>query len=225
MNTVKLLLLGDSPSTTDFLHRFNRAAVARAVAAGTLSTPGTLEYVRECSISSSSNTTKIQVQVITRTKQLHETGELQCFEDNTGPAGIILIYDVTSGFSFEGVQKALLDLTLREELEDKSGECIQICVVGDTGILGFDAAERVVSGEEGRALAGRFGAGFVEVSTESGRDVDRVVEGVVRGCLGLGLGLKGDGISGEEEGEVREGSWNAGWGRALKGKISSIFRK
>ncbi|KAL4951605.1 hypothetical protein BDW69DRAFT_186240 [Aspergillus filifer] len=224
MHKVKLLLLGDAQSTTDFLYRFNRAAVARAFAKGTLAAPGTAEYTRECSISSIPSSGKVQV--ITRTKQFSETGDLQCFENHTPPTGIILLYDVTSPFSFEGVEKALLDLTLREELEDEDQEeSIRLCVVGDTGILGFDSAVRVVSVEEGRALAGRFGASFAEVSTESEREVDRVVLGVVRACLAL----SGAGMSGSGSGEIYEGSWSGNgkgdWGRSLTGKISRIFRK
>ena len=67
------------------------------------------------------------------------------------------------------MEKALLALTLREELEDEdgNGEEMRLCVVGDTGILGFDSAVRVVMPDEGRDLAGRFGATFAEVSTES----------------------------------------------------------
>ncbi|KAL4937735.1 hypothetical protein BDV06DRAFT_226672 [Aspergillus oleicola] len=205
MNKVKLLLLGDSQNTTDFLYRFNRAAVARAFAAGCVPASGTAEYARDCSVSSSS------VQVITREKRLNEVGELQCFEGGSPPDGIILIYDVTSPLSFEGVEKALLDLMLREEPE----EC-KLCVVADTGISGFEAAIRVVSADEGRALAGRFEGSFFEISTESDRDVDRVVLGVVRECLSL----TGDGLSGAE---TDEGSRH--WGRSLTGKISRILRK
>ncbi|KAL4961690.1 uncharacterized protein BDV14DRAFT_203578 [Aspergillus stella-maris] len=230
MNKVKLLLLGDSQNTTDFLYRFNRAAVARAFAKGTLAPPGTAEYTRECSISSNSSPSLStgKIQVTTRTKQLTETSNLQCFENHTPPSGIILLYDVTSPLSFEGVEKALLGLTLREELEDEDGsEEMRLCVVGDTGIGGFDSAVRVVTPEEGRTLAGRFGASFAEVSTESERDVDRVVFGVVRACLAL----TGDGMSGSGSGEIKEGSWSGSgrgqgdWGRSLSGKISRIFRK
>ncbi|KAL4955489.1 hypothetical protein BDW69DRAFT_182517 [Aspergillus filifer] len=203
MSKVKLLLLGDCQSTTDFLYRFNRAAVARAFAAG-VPVNESAKYARDCSVSSAS------VQVVTRAKMLNEVGELQCFNGKL-PDGIILVYDVTSPVSFEGVEQALEELMMQEE----PAEC-KLCVAADTGVLGFDAAIRMVSADEGRALARRFSASFFEVSTESDREVDRVVFRLVRECLAL----TGDGSSGAD---IEEGLGN--WGRTLTGKISRIFRK
>ncbi|KAL4958883.1 uncharacterized protein BDV14DRAFT_185798 [Aspergillus stella-maris] len=203
MSKVKLLLLGDCQSTTDFLYRFNRAAVARAFATGTPASESA-KYARDCSVSSTS------AQVTTRAKMLSEVGELHCF-DGKLPDGIILVYDVTSPESFEGVGQALEELMMQEE----PAGC-KLCVVADTGVLGFDAAIRMVSADEGRALAGRFSASFFELSTESDREVDRVVFKVVRECLAL----TGDGSSG---GDIEE--WSGNWGRSLTGKISRMFRK
>ncbi|KAK6126241.1 hypothetical protein DH2020_040013 [Rehmannia glutinosa] len=86
-----------------------------------------------------------------------------------GAQGIILVYDVTRRATFTN----LSDVWAKElELYSNNHDCVKILV----GNKVDRESERVVSGEEGMALAEELGCLFLECSAKTRRNVEQCFE-------------------------------------------------
>jgi Ras-related protein Rab-1A len=82
-----------------------------------------------------------------------------------GSHGIIVVYDMTNRDSFEHI-----NYWMKEIDRLATPECCR-CLVGNKADL---AEKRVVSTEEGRALANRYGVPFMETSARANTHIDQV---------------------------------------------------
>jgi len=87
--------------------------------------------------------------------------------------GFILAYTITTTTSFEAASKLRTHiLRIKEDQQD-----IPIILVGNKVDL---VDERVVSTEQGRSLADKFGAGFIEASAKTNTNVTEIFYELVR---------------------------------------------
>jgi Ras-related protein Rab-8A len=90
-------------------------------------------------------------------------------------AGILLVYDITDRASFTNVEGWMQSI---HEHGDPSCQVVLIANKVDC------AAERVVSTEEGRQCAEKFGAPFFEASARSGENVETAFLQLAAAALG-----------------------------------------
>lgn len=127
-----------------------------------------------------------------------------------GPRGFILLYDIDSRNSFEGL-KSTLEKISEWIGEDMSSSCLPAAdttVKQTSPLYGHMAKVSVpnlsqpvyliadstwaepgrqqVAAVEGRALADRFGCKFYESSSRSRSQVDTLVTGMIRECIAQG---------------------------------------
>lgn len=95
-----------------------------------------------------------------------------------GAQGVVVVYDVTSRESFEGLEGWFDELdTFAPRSSDENGPGVVRCLVGNK--VDRDLA-RVVTEEEGREMAKRRGAKlFVEASAKEGRGVQEAFDELV----------------------------------------------
>lgn len=107
--------------------------------------------------------------------------------------GIVLLYDITSQESFMDLERICGRLlALRTTSGDMSSQADKVNQSAtDNGITGMLAAiivgtksdlesERQVEYAQGRALAAKFGCGFLEVSSRSGSNVAKVLDDLLK---------------------------------------------
>ncbi|KAF0529725.1 small G-protein Ras2 [Gigaspora margarita] len=91
-----------------------------------------------------------------------------------GSEGIILLYSTTSRSTFERVY-GFYDQVLK--VKDDDDECIPMILVGSKS---DKLSEREISKEEGMLMARRLKCDFIETSSRTGINVDRVFYSVIR---------------------------------------------
>jgi small GTP-binding protein len=91
-----------------------------------------------------------------------------------GAMGIMIIYDVTNGKSFDSVRKWL------RNIDDNGKEDVIKVIVGNKCDM---ADERVVSTERGREIAEHYGIPFIEVSAKAGINISKAIHDITRRIL------------------------------------------
>ena len=89
--------------------------------------------------------------------------------------GIILVYDITSRKSFEGMDYWMTDFK-NNNLINKA----LICLVGNKSDLD---RERVITYEEGRKFAEKNCFCFCEVSARTGKRIEEMINNVIEECI------------------------------------------
>ncbi|XP_042943575.1 ras-related protein RABC2a-like isoform X7 [Carya illinoinensis] len=90
-----------------------------------------------------------------------------------GAQGIILVYDVTRRDTFTN----LSDVWAKEvELYSTNQDCVKMLVGNKVDMTWFQASERVVTREEGIALAKELGCLFIECSARTRENVEQCFE-------------------------------------------------
>jgi GTPase KRas protein len=94
--------------------------------------------------------------------------------------GFILVYNITSRGSFEHVQRLHHQVVKTKGSSSSSPSLWSWTPMMLVGNDCYRTAERVVSTQEGQALARQLGCDFLEASVNSGINVDKVFYDAVR---------------------------------------------
>lgn len=101
--------------------------------------------------------------------------------------GFVLCYDISNRPSFDHVASWMSDIRAKAPKDCVVVLCGNKCDLGE--------ADRVVSTEEGRELAGDFGIGFFEVSALKGEGVEDIFFNLARAIKDLRIPLENDSYS------------------------------